>query len=62
VHETDPARRPPDQRGGGRIEGVALDREGHAHYVIDEEGHLALRRSCSSERVQRRVHPVGSAP
>ena len=26
-----------------RIEGVALDREGHAHYVIDEEGRVALR-------------------
>jgi hypothetical protein len=26
-----------------RIEGVALDHEGHAHYVIDEEGHVALR-------------------
>lgn len=26
-----------------RVEGVALDPEGHAHYVIDEEGHVALR-------------------
>jgi hypothetical protein len=26
-----------------RIEGIALDYEGHAHYVIDEEGHVALR-------------------
>ncbi len=26
-----------------RVEGVALDHEGHAHYVIDEEGHVALR-------------------
>jgi hypothetical protein len=26
-----------------RVEGVALDREGHAHYVIDEEGRVALR-------------------
>jgi hypothetical protein len=29
-----------DQR---RVEGVALDHEGHAHYVIDEEGRVALR-------------------
>jgi hypothetical protein len=26
-----------------RVEGVAVDFEGHAHYVIDEEGHVALR-------------------
>jgi hypothetical protein len=26
-----------------RVEGVAVDLEGHAHYVIDEEGHVALR-------------------
>ena len=26
-----------------RVEGVALARDGHAHYVIDEEGHVALR-------------------
>jgi hypothetical protein len=26
-----------------RVEGVAIDRDGHAHYVIDEEGHVALR-------------------
>jgi hypothetical protein len=26
-----------------RVEGVAIDHEGHAHYVIDEEGHVALR-------------------
>lgn len=26
-----------------RVEGVAIDAEGHAHYVIDEEGHVALR-------------------
>lgn len=26
-----------------RVEGVALDDEGHAHYVIDEEGRVALR-------------------
>jgi len=26
-----------------RVEGVAVDHEGHAHYVIDEEGHVALR-------------------
>ncbi|TDD58399.1 hypothetical protein E1263_19470 [Kribbella antibiotica] len=26
-----------------RIEGIAVDHEGHAHYVIDEEGHVALR-------------------
>lgn len=26
-----------------RVEGVAVDREGHHHYVIDEEGHVALR-------------------
>ncbi|MGW6195856.1 hypothetical protein ACWF0M_06880 [Kribbella sp. NPDC055110] len=26
-----------------RVEGVAVDDEGHAHYVIDEEGHVALR-------------------
>ncbi|MDA0185173.1 hypothetical protein OJ997_33015 [Solirubrobacter phytolaccae] len=26
-----------------RVEGVAIDREGHSHYVIDEEGHVALR-------------------
>jgi hypothetical protein len=26
-----------------RVEGVALDDDGHAHYVIDEEGHVALR-------------------
>lgn len=26
-----------------RIEGVAVDHEGHSHYVIDEEGHVALR-------------------
>ena len=26
-----------------RVEGVTVDREGHAHYVIDEEGHVALR-------------------
>ncbi|WP_433166617.1 hypothetical protein [Kribbella sp. CA-247076] len=47
---------PPDTNGGivsadvvhhfgdiRRIEGVAVDHEGHAHYVIDEEGHVALR-------------------
>ncbi|MBM7783425.1 hypothetical protein [Tenggerimyces flavus] len=46
----------PDTDGGGvgskalhhfgdlrRVEGVALDDEGHAHYVIDEEGRVALR-------------------
>jgi hypothetical protein len=26
-----------------RVEGIALDDEGHAHYVIDEEGRVALR-------------------
>lgn len=26
-----------------RVEGVTIDHEGHAHYVIDEEGHVALR-------------------
>jgi hypothetical protein len=26
-----------------RVEGVTVDHEGHAHYVIDEEGHVALR-------------------
>jgi hypothetical protein len=26
-----------------RVEGVAIDHEGHVHYVIDEEGHVALR-------------------
>jgi hypothetical protein len=26
-----------------RVEGVAIDHEGHAHFVIDEEGHVALR-------------------
>ena len=26
-----------------RVEGVAIDHEGHSHYVIDEEGHVALR-------------------
>jgi hypothetical protein len=26
-----------------RVEGVAVDHEGHAHYVIDEEGRVALR-------------------
>ncbi|WP_132150252.1 hypothetical protein [Kribbella antiqua] len=26
-----------------RVEGVAVDHDGHAHYVIDEEGHVALR-------------------
>jgi len=26
-----------------RVEGVAQDRDGHVHYVIDEEGHVALR-------------------
>lgn len=26
-----------------RVEGVAVDHEGHHHYVIDEEGHVALR-------------------
>lgn len=26
-----------------RVEGVAVDHEGHSHYVIDEEGHVALR-------------------
>ncbi|GAA1700383.1 hypothetical protein GCM10009745_53990 [Kribbella yunnanensis] len=26
-----------------RVEGVAVDHAGHAHYVIDEEGHVALR-------------------
>ncbi|TDO51394.1 hypothetical protein EV643_103131 [Kribbella sp. VKM Ac-2527] len=26
-----------------RVEGVSVDHEGHAHYVIDEEGHVALR-------------------
>lgn len=26
-----------------RVEGIAVDNEGHAHYVIDEEGHVALR-------------------
>jgi hypothetical protein len=26
-----------------RVEGVAIDHEGHTHYVIDEEGHVALR-------------------
>jgi hypothetical protein len=47
---------PPEQDGGvvsskvihhfgdvRRVEGVAVDHEGHAHYVIDEEGHVALR-------------------
>jgi hypothetical protein len=47
---------PPDSAGGvvsakvvhhfgdiRRVEGVAVDHEGHAHYVIDEEGHVALR-------------------
>jgi hypothetical protein len=47
---------PPDADGGPvkaetvhhfgdirRVEGVAVDHEGHAHYVIDEEGHVALR-------------------
>ncbi len=26
-----------------RVEGVAIDQEGHSHFVIDEEGHVALR-------------------
>ncbi len=26
-----------------RVEGIAVDQAGHAHYVIDEEGHVALR-------------------
>jgi len=26
-----------------RVEGVTIDHEGHSHYVIDEEGHVALR-------------------
>jgi hypothetical protein len=26
-----------------RVEGVAIDFEGHSHYVIDEEGRVALR-------------------
>jgi hypothetical protein len=26
-----------------RVEGVTVDHDGHAHYVIDEEGHVALR-------------------
>ncbi|WP_350278383.1 hypothetical protein [Kribbella sp. HUAS MG21] len=26
-----------------RVEGIAVDQDGHAHYVIDEEGHVALR-------------------
>jgi hypothetical protein len=26
-----------------RVEGIALAADGHAHYVIDEEGHVALR-------------------
>ena len=26
-----------------RVEGIALAPDGHAHYVIDEEGHVALR-------------------
>ena len=26
-----------------RVEGVAVDAEGHTHYVLDEEGHVALR-------------------
>ena len=26
-----------------RVEGVAIGPDGHAHYVIDEEGHVALR-------------------
>ncbi|MDA0174687.1 hypothetical protein OJ998_36650 [Solirubrobacter taibaiensis] len=26
-----------------RVEGVAIDHEGHSHFVIDEEGHVALR-------------------
>ncbi len=26
-----------------RVEGVAIDQDGHAHFVIDEEGHVALR-------------------
>ena len=26
-----------------RVEGIAVDAEGHAHYVIDEEGRVALR-------------------
>jgi hypothetical protein len=26
-----------------RVEGVAVDAEGHAHYLIDEEGRVALR-------------------
>jgi len=26
-----------------RVEGVSVDHEGHAHCVIDEEGHVALR-------------------
>jgi hypothetical protein len=26
-----------------RVEGVTVDHEGHAHFVIDEEGHVALR-------------------
>jgi 2,3-bisphosphoglycerate-independent phosphoglycerate mutase len=26
-----------------RVEGIAMAPDGHAHYVIDEEGHVALR-------------------
>ena len=26
-----------------RVEGVAIDQEGHSQFVIDEEGHVALR-------------------
>ena len=33
----------PRLRRDQRVEGVAIDHEGHAHYVIDEEGHVALR-------------------
>jgi len=25
-----------------RVEGLAVDGEGHRHYVLDEEGHVAL--------------------
>ena len=34
VHDFDPVK---------RVEGIALASDGHAHYVIDEEGHVALR-------------------
>jgi hypothetical protein len=32
-----------DFGGLKRVEGIALSPDGHAHYVIDEEGHVALR-------------------